>query len=94
MKIKFYTVTYKNNLELNNTLLTFMSSGISEHEYEVAEKKSKAKSAIINNLFQLSNVDLVILARELIFADMMLAEKLSDVIRNELQDNDLSGVTE
>ena len=71
-----------------------VTEAISEHEYEVAEKKSKAKSAIINNLFQLSNVDLVILARELIFADMMLAEKLSDVIRNELQDNDLSGVTE
>ena len=71
-----------------------VTEAISEHEYEVAEKKSKAKSDIINNLFQLSNVDLVILARELIFADMMLAEKLSDVIRNELQDNDLSGVTE
>ena len=27
-------------------------------------------------------------------ADEMLAEKLSDAIRNELQDNDLSGVRE
>ena len=68
-----------------------VTEAISEHEYEVTEK---AKSNIIKNLFQLSNVDLVILARELIFADEMLAEKLSDAIRNELQDNDLSGVRE
>lgn len=68
-----------------------VTEAISEHEYEEA---SKVKNNIITNLFKLSNADIAVLARELIFADEMLAEKLSDAIRNELLDNDLSGVTE
>jgi len=71
-----------------------VTEAISEHEYETAQKMKKVKSNIVGELFKLSNAEITVLAREIIFADEMLAEKLSNAIRVELQDNDLSGVRE
>ena len=55
---------------------------------------NKVRNQIVKSLSELDNLELAILVREIIFADEKLAEKLSNYISNELQDEDLRGVTE
>ena len=58
------------------------------------QASNKARNQIVKSLSELDNLELAILVRELIFTDEKLAEKLSNYISNELQDEDLRGVTE
>ena len=58
------------------------------------QASNKARNQIVKSLSELDNLELAILVREIIFADEKLAEKLSNYISNELQDEDLRGVTE
>ena len=55
---------------------------------------NKVRNQIVKSLSELDNLELAILVREIIFTDEKLAEKLSNYISNELQDEDLRGVTE
>lgn len=50
-------------------------------------KSLKTRANIVKELGTLSSEDLVLLSRELMFADEILAGKLSDFIRAELQDD-------
>lgn len=58
------------------------------------QASNKARNQIVKSLSELDNLELAILVREIIFTDEKLAEKLSNYISNELQDEDLRGVTE
>ena len=58
------------------------------------QASNKARNQIVKSLSELDNLELAILVREIIFMDEKLAEKLSNYISNELQDEDLRGVTE
>ena len=62
---------------------------IQEFRSENLAKSQKTRANIVKELFTLSNEDLVLLSRELMFADEMLAEKLSDFIRVQIQDEDI-----
>ena len=56
-------------------------------EYQENQIKSlKTRANIVKELGTLSSEDLVLLSREIMFADEILAGKLSDFIRAELQD--------
>jgi hypothetical protein len=58
------------------------------------QASNKARNQIVKSLSELDNLELAVLVREIIFTDEKLAEKLSNYISNELQDEDLRGVTE